>query len=356
MTVFSAADFDNHENVTFVSDPASGLRGIIAIHSTARGPALGGCRMYPYATEADAIRDVLRLSRGMSYTAAAAGVRLGGGKSVILGDPRVEKTEALLRAMGRAIEKLNGRYIVGEDIGTNPRDMAIIGRETRSVSCLDVEDGGYGDPAGFTALGVLQAIRAGLAAARGSDSLSGIKVAVQGVGNVGYNLCLLLEEAGAALTVCDPLDANVERVAWLGAQRVGTDEIFAADVDVFAPCAIGAVLNETTIAQLKAQVVAGAANNQLATPDQAEALARRGILYLPDYVANGGGLMSCAAEWYRTDPAAIHPQVLGIFDTCRDILAAAARDGTTPSSAADAEARRRIEEADVVSMPRRVHG
>jgi leucine dehydrogenase len=342
MSVFGLADFDDHEQVVFVSDAQSGLRGVIAIHSTRLGPALGGCRMYPYACEDDALRDVLRLSRGMTYKAASAGVALGGGKAVIIGDPRKDKSEALLRAMGRAIERLGGRYITGEDIGTNPDDMRVLRTETRAVSCLEVEDGGYGDPAPFTALGVLQAIRAGLSFTRGSSELAGVRVAIQGAGNVGLRLCAMLAEAGAEVVACDPSAENAARAAALGARIVDAGAIYDQAADVFAPCAVGAVLNDDTVPRLRCSVVAGAANNQLAEPRHAEALRDRGIVYLPDYVANGGGLISCAAEWYRRDPAAIRDDVLAIEAACEAILARAKAEGISTSAAADRLAEQRL--------------
>jgi leucine dehydrogenase len=345
MDVFDSSDFDGHEQVVFASDRESGLNAIIAVHDTTRGPALGGCRMYPYASEADALRDVLRLSRGMSYKAAAANVALGGGKAVIIGDPRTGKTPGLLQAMGRAIDRLGGRYITGEDIGTNPDDMAAIRQATRSVSCLKEADGGYGDPAPFTALGVVQAIRAGLEAVHGSASLAGVAVAVQGVGNVGLNLCRQLAEEGARLIACDPIEANADRAAELGARIVATGEIHAVEADVFAPCAMGSVLDERTIPQLKARVVAGAANNQLAQSRHAELLDDCGVLYLPDYVANGGGLICCAAEWRRTPRGAIRGDVLRIVDTCREVVDRARRAGGTTAAAADEMARARLAEA-----------
>jgi leucine dehydrogenase len=345
MAVFDTPAFDEHEEVVFVRDSQTALRAIIAVHSTGRGPALGGCRMYPYRSEAAAIEDVLRLSRGMSYKAAIAGVALGGGKSVIIGDPRRDKSEALLEAFGRAMDRLGGRYICGEDIGTKPDDMRVIRRQTKAVSCLAKEDGGYGDPAPLTALGVLQAIRAALSTSRGSDGLSGIKVAVQGVGNVGWNLCNALAAAGAKLTVADTDPGNAARARELGATVMPVETIHTAEVDVFSPCAIGATLNDSTIPQLKARIVAGAANNQLAEQRHADALHARGIVYVPDYVANGGGLISCAAEWYRTDFSDVRSKVLAIYDTCLEIFNRAASDGITPSAAADMIARARMRPA-----------
>ena len=336
MSVFEARDYDSHEQVAFFNDPDSGLRAIIAIHDTTLGPALGGCRMWPYENEDAAIRDVLRLSRGMTYKAAVLDCGLGGGKSVIIGDSRTAKTPQLLQAMGRAIASLNERYIVGEDVGTNPDDMREMRAVTRCVSCLRKEHGGYGDPAPMTALGVFSAIRAGVEAVGGSDSLDGIHVAVQGVGNVGYNLCRLLAEAGARLTVCDVYADQIRRVSSeFAVTVVEPDDIYDVDADVYAPCAMGATLNDATIDRLKARVVAGAANNQLDQVRHGAMLGERGIVYLPDYVANGGGLISCAAEWYGRDPATVAEQVRGIYDTCRMILEQAGSQGITTSEAAD---------------------
>ncbi len=343
MAVFDSPDFDEHEQVLFVNDRPAGLRAIIAIHNTNLGPSLGGCRMWPYATEAEALRDVLRLSRGMTYKAAMVGVELGGGKSVIIADAHKDKRPELLHAMGRWIDSLGGRYITGEDIGTNPLDMAEIRKETKFVSCLRKQDGGYGDPAPMTALGVYQAIDAGVERAFATTSLKGVRVAVQGVGNVGARLCALLAEAGAELTVCDIFADNLERVVERhGAASVAPDEIFALEADVFAPCAMGAVLNDETIPQLKAKVIAGAANNQLAGERHGQMLAERGIVYLPDYVANGGGLISCAAEWYRHDPAEVEKNVMRIRETCVEILEYAERNAVPSHEAADRLAEQRF--------------
>jgi leucine dehydrogenase len=343
LAIFDSAEFDEHEQALFVNDRSVGLRAIIAIHNTNLGPALGGCRMWPYETEADAVRDVLRLSRGMTYKAAMVQVELGGGKSVIIADARKDKRPELLHAMGRWIDSLGGRYITGEDIGTNPFDMAEIKKETKRVSCLREEDGGYGDPAPMTALGVLQAIGAGVERAYDATSLEGMRVAVQGVGNVGHRVCGLLAEAGAKLTVCDVFEENLERtVSAYGAEAVPPDEIFAVDAEVFAPCAMGAVINDASIAVLKAKVVAGAANNQLTEDRHGQMLADRGIVYLPDYVANGGGLISCAAEWYRHDPAQVEHNVMKIRETCDEILAYADEHGLPSHQASDRIAEQRF--------------
>ncbi len=343
MSVFEAPEFDQHEQVLFVNEPDIGLRAIIAIHNTNLGPALGGCRMWPYVSESEAIRDVLRLSRGMTYKAAVLDCGLGGGKSVIIGNPHTEKTPELFHAMGRAIDSLNQRYIVGEDIGTNPLDMREIRNATRCVSCLLEEDGGYGDPATMTALGVFSAMRAGVEYALGSKDLDGLHVAVQGVGNVGINLCHLLDEAGAKLTVCDVHDVNLQAAAdEFEARVVSPESIYQADADVFAPCAMGAILNDETIPQLRVKVVAGAANNQLDREEHSQVLVDRGIVYLPDYVSNGGGLISCAADWYGKDIEEVPANVRRIYDTCRNILERADSMGVTSSAAADRIAEERF--------------
>ena len=343
MSVFEAPEYDGHERVLFVNQPDAGLRAIIAIHNTNLGPALGGCRIWPYPSEAEAIRDVLRLAKGMTYKAAMAKVKLGGGKSVIIADAQTQKTPELLHAMGRAIDSLNGRYITGEDIGTNPLDMAEIKRETECVTCLREEDGGYGDPAPLTALGVFQSISAGAERALGSADLGGLHVAVQGVGNVGYNLCRLLSEAGARLTVTDVIAANAQRaVDEFGAEMVAPEEIFEIEAEVFAPCAGGAVLNDDTVPRLKARVIAGAANNQLDEDRHGLELAQRGIVYLPDYVANGGGLMSCEAEWYRLEKSEVVDKVRTIRETCLQILDRAEQRGIPPHQASDGLAEERF--------------
>lgn len=343
MSVFEAPEYDGHEQVLFVDEPSAGLRAIIAVHSTRLGPALGGCRMWPYQSEAHAIRDVLRLSQGMTYKSAILDCGLGGGKSVIIGDPYKEKTPQLFQAMGRWIDRLDGQYIVGEDIGTNPRDMKEMLSETRCVSCLLEEDGGYGDPAPMTALGVFSAMQAGLEHTRGSADLDGIRVSVQGAGNVGRHLCRLLHDAGSVLVVSDVHEANLNLVTdQFDVEVVDAESIYEAEVDVFAPCAMGAILNDSTIPKLKASVVAGAANNQLDTAAHGRQLAERGIAYLPDYVANGGGLISCAAEWYGKDIEQVPKDVRRIFDTCRDILQGAEEAGSTTSESANRIAEERF--------------
>ncbi len=343
MSVFEAPDYDQHERVLFFNQADIGLRAIIAIHNTHLGPALGGCRMWLYESEAEAVRDVLRLSRGMTYKSAVLDCGLGGGKSVIIGNPHKDKTPQLMQAMGQAIATLQDQYIVGEDIGTNPDDMREIRTQTRAVSCLRKEDGGYGDPAPLTALGVFSAMRAGVEQTLGTSDFNGVHVAIQGVGNVGHNLCRLLHEAGARLSICDVHTAHIERaVADFGARVVDPEDIYTVDAEVFAPCAMGAVINDQTIPLLRARVVAGAANNQLDRNEHGEILAERDIAYLPDYVANGGGLISCAAEWYRSDIGEVEDKVRGIYDTCKHILQMAEQAGSTTSVAADRLAEQRF--------------
>ncbi len=343
MSVFEAAEFDNHEQVVFVDEATVGLRAIIAIHNTNRGPSLGGCRMWPYENEAAAIRDVLRLSRGMTYKAAMVDVRLGGGKSVIIGDPHTEKTPQLLHAMGRWIDTLGNRYITGEDIGTNPLDMKEMRTQTKCVSCLRKEDGGYGDPAPMTALGVFHAIRAGIEHRLSRTDFDGLKIAVQGIGNVGFNLCRQLTQAGASLIICDVHDGNLQAaVEEFGAQTVAPEAIFDVDADVFAPCAMGAILNDQTIPRLNIKVVAGAANNQLDDERHGAMLEKNGITYLPDYVANGGGLVCCAAEWYRQDIEQVERNVAKIYDTCVELLDRATQEKIPTNIAADKVAEERF--------------
>jgi leucine dehydrogenase len=345
VSVFSAEDFDDHEQVLFVNDAEAGLRGIIAIHDTTLGPALGGCRMWPYPTEAEALRDVLRLSRGMTYKAAAARVGVGGGKSVIIGDPHSQKTPQLIEAMARAIDRMNGQYITGPDIGTSLEDMNRLRETTRYVIGVGTEQGGYGDPSPSTAQGVVQSIRAGLQHRDGQSDLTDVRVAVQGVGHVGYHMCRILSGAGAKLVVADIRDENVERVRdEFGVEVVAPDEIYDADVDVFSPCAFGAVINDETLPRFKARIIAGGANNQLEEARHGESVRQAGIIYLPDYVANGGGLIRVVAEWLRSDREAYERDVDAIYDTCLDVLRRAGEEGISTAVASDRIMEERLRE------------
>ncbi|WP_323783515.1 Leu/Phe/Val dehydrogenase [Leisingera sp.] len=299
MTVTAVAS-TTHEEIYRVEEASAGLLGFIAIHSTRLGPAAGGLRMRPYASEEEALTDVKRLSEGMTYKNAAAGLALGGGKAVIIGDPARDKSPDLLRAFARAIEGLDGRYITAEDMGMSPADMAILAEETRFAAGL--ADGAFasGDPSPITARGIFNAICTSRAHKHGSRDLGGVTVAVQGLGHVGWYLCQFLHAAGAKLVVTDIDAARVEQaIEAFGARAMPLGEIYSAKADVFAPCAIGGILNSQTIPQLKAEIVAGGANNQLATEADAAALHARGILYAPDFVANGGGIINVATEILR---------------------------------------------------------
>jgi valine dehydrogenase (NAD+) len=335
-----------HEQVVFCQDPQSGLRAIIAIYSTALGPALGGTRFYPYADEAAALSDVLALSKAMAYKAACSGVDLGGGKAVILGDPATMKTEALLRAYGRMVESLGGRYYTACDVGTYVQDMDVIAKESRVVTGRSPEHGGAGDSAVLTAFGVFQAMRAAAQHTWGAPTLHGRRVAVEGVGKVGFHLVEHLLEDGASVIVSDVNPVAVERAQALSQQVTvaGVAELPTQDVDVYAPCALGGSLTDELVPALKAQVVCGAANNQLAHPGVEKELADRGILYTPDYVANAGGLIQVAdeIEGFRFERA--KAKAATIHDTTLAIFQLAQEEGVPPAVAADRMAERRMAE------------
>lgn len=301
MTVFTHAEYDQHELVVFHQELASGLRAIVAVHSTRLGRGLGGCRVYPYASEDEALTDVLRLSRGMTYKAALAGLAQGGGKAVVIADPRRDKTPAMMRAMGRLVNTLGGQYVIAEDSGTDDADMAEVAKETVFVGGgaapsvrLDPEDR---DTSAATALGVYYGIQAAVRFQLGRDDLHGLRVAIQGLGKVGSTLARHLHEAGARLWVCDEYAPAVDRcVAHFGASAVAPEAVFDCEVDVFSPCALGAVINDHTLARLRAPIIAGAANNQLAQPRHGRALLERGVLYAPDYAINAGGIINLYYE------------------------------------------------------------
>ncbi|MCG6657084.1 Glu/Leu/Phe/Val dehydrogenase [Halomonas campisalis] len=345
MPVFDHPEFDHHQQIVFGSDEASGLRAIIAIHDTRRGPSLGGLRIFPYASEADALTDVLRLSRGMTYKSALADLPLGGGKAVIIADPRRDKTPELLRAMGRLVDSLGGRYITAEDSGTSEADMRIIHEATDHVSGLGRRPGESGDPSPYTAHGVFCALNSAVRHGLKREHLQGLRVAVQGVGHVGEYLARQLHAAGAQLVLTDiNRDALGALAEELGAETCAPEAIFDADVDVFAPCAMGAVLTPAVVDRLKASVVCGAANNQLATPAVAEQLHARGILYAPDYVANAGGVIE--VEWQRRGDYArdaVMAHVERIADTLDEIFVRAIAEQTSPAVIADQLARERLD-------------
>lgn len=333
-----------HEQVALYSDPASGLRAIVAIHSTELGPALGGCRMFPYASEADALHDVLRLSEGMTYKAALAGLNLGGGKAVLWGHPKKDKSERLWRAFGRFVAGLNGRYITAEDVGTTLDDMEAIRHETVHVVGTSRALGGSGDPSPITALGVYAGMRAAVEVVFDGGTLAGKHVAVQGCGNVGYHLVGHLVRAGARVSVADvDAEATARTVRDFGATEVLPQNIATLDCDVFAPCAMGAVLNPTSIPALRCRVVAGAANNQL-RDERADgaALSSRGIVYAPDYAINAGGLINVANEQAGYDQERAIAQTQRIYGRMHDIFARAQADDVPTALAAGRLAKERI--------------
>ncbi len=343
MSPFEQMSALGHEQVVFCRDEASGLRAIIGVHDTSLGPALGGCRMYDYDSEADALRDVLRLSRGMTYKAAMAGLDLGGGKAVIIGD-RSMKSEALFRAFGRFVDSLGGRYITAEDMNTNEHDMELIGRETRWVTGRSAAQGGSGDPSPVTAWGVFHGIRGALEVATGSPELAGRTVAIQGVGNVGFHLARALLDAGAGLMYSDVNPDNIERaISQFGGEILDGDAYYAAPADVLAPCAIGGILNPSTLPKIQAVVVAGGANNVLEHEQRDGAdLVARGITYAPDYVINAGGLMNVAGELVHAPAGKAMNDAARIYETVRELLYKARAEGVTPTEASNRMAEARI--------------
>ncbi len=344
MGVFNASA--GHEQVVFCQDPASGLKAIIAIYSTALGPALGGTRFYPYATEDDALADVLNLSRAMAYKASCAGLDLGGGKAVVIGNPATDKSEALLRAYGRFVQSLNGRYFTACDVGTYVQDMDVVARECTFVTGRSLEHGGSGDSAVLTAYGVFQGMRAAAEATWGAPTLAGRRVAVAGVGKVGHHLVELLLDESASVVVADVSEAALASVtaAHPDVDVVAVDALVSQPMDVYAPCALGGALDDDTVEVLQAKVVCGAANNQLAHPGIEKVLADNGVLYAPDYVVNAGGLIQVAdeIEGFNFDRAKAH--AAKIYDTTKQVFAIAAEEGVPPAVAADRFAERRMTE------------
>ncbi|MGI5146725.1 Glu/Leu/Phe/Val family dehydrogenase [Plantactinospora sp. CA-294935] len=350
MDVFASTDgpeSDGHEQVVFCQDKQTGLKAIIAIYSTALGPALGGTRFYPYATEAEALHDVLDLSRGMAYKNALAGLDLGGGKAVIWGDPERIKTEPLLRAYGRFVESLNGRYYTACDVGTYVADMDLVARETRFVTGRSVEHGGAGDSSVLTAWGVFQGMRAAAEHTWGSPTLAGRRVGVSGLGKVGKHLTGHLIDDGASVVATD---VNPKALSWVRQAYpqvdvvADTQALITSDIDVYAPCALGGALDDDTVPALRASVVVGAANNQLAHPGIEKLLADRGVLYAPDYVVNAGGVIQVADEIDGFNFERAKLRATRIFDTTREILRLADAEGVPPAVAADRLAERRMAE------------
>lgn len=339
--MFNHPEFDNHEEVIFACDPKTGLKVIIAIHNTVRGPALGGCRIWPYESEEEALYDVLRLSRGMTYKAAISNLKLGGGKAVILKDPSLQEVPPpLILSFAKQVEKMGGRYITAEDVGTTAHHMELMRQETSHVVGLPRASGAgrSGNPSPVTAYGVYRGIMAAVRYQLGQETLEGIKVAVQGAGNVGFELSKLLQKEGAIIYVNDINEEAVKRTLdECGATAVGMDEIYELDVDVFAPCALGGSINDNTIPRLKASIVAGSANNQLRKASHGKTLMDRGILYAPDYVINAGGLINVTYEVeggeYSREVALQH--VESIYDTLMEIFILSEKKKCPTSQAAD---------------------
>lgn len=333
----------DYEQLVICQDKNSGLKAIIAIHDTTIGPALGGTRMWTYESEEAAIEDALRLAKGMTYKNAAAGLNLGGGKTVIIGDPRKDKNEEMFRAFGRFIQGLNGRYITAEDVGTTVADMDLIHEETNYVTGISEAFGSSGNPSPVTAYGVYVGMKAAAKEAFGSDSLEGKTVAVQGVGNVAYTLCEYLHKEGAKLIVADINQASVDRaVNAFGAVQVAVNDIYSVEADIFAPCALGAIINDNTIPQLKAKVIAGSANNQLRNTTHGDLIHEMGIVYAPDYVINSGGVINVADELYGYNAERAMKRVATIYDKIERIFEISKRDGVPSYVAADRLAEERI--------------
>lgn len=352
MELFDTMSDRGHEQVVFFQDRPTGLRAIVAIHSTVLGPALGGLRMWPYANEEEALRDVLRLSRGMTYKAAVSGLNLGGGKAVVIGDPERNKSEALFRMLGRFIGSLYNRYITAEDVGTTVEDMDHIFQETDRVVGVHEVHGGSGDPSPFTALGTLKGIEACAERRFGHADLGKLSFGVQGVGHVGRHLVHRLRERGARVTVTDINDERVQSVVdEYGADAVPMQNIYDLDMDVFVPCALGGVINEDTVPRLKCSIVAGSANNQLESEAWGTALGERGILYAPDYAINAGGLINVAIELQGYDKERAHRQVSLIYNNLARIFDIAERDGIPSWQAADRMAEERIAAVGRTKLP-----
>jgi leucine dehydrogenase len=355
MTLFDSPAFEAHEGVHAFSDPRSGLKAIIAVHSTARGPAAGGCRMWNYATSEAALEDALKLSRAMSFKNAVADLELGGGKAVIIGDSRTAKTPALFEAFGRAVEAVGGRYWTAEDVGVSPADLQHARKHTRYVAGLEGHPAASGDPSPVTAEGVFRGIGLAVRHAYGRESLEGLTVAVQGVGHVGAYLCDKLHAAGARLVVADvnavALAAVAERT---GAQVVSPEAIFDVDAEVFAPCALGGAISLETLNRLSARVIAGGANNQLAGHEAGRTLFERGLTYAPDYVINGGGIINVAGEIRALDagaaydPAWVEAKLARLMETLDEVLRRSASEGRPTHEIANEIARARIDEARTV--------
>ncbi|WP_194755622.1 Glu/Leu/Phe/Val dehydrogenase [Aliidiomarina indica] len=337
MALFEHIEYDNHEQIVFCHDKVTGLKAIIAVHDTTMGPSLGGTRMWNYASSEDALTDVLRLSRGMTYKSALAGLPLGGGKAVIIGDAKTDKSEELFKAYGRFVNALGGKYITAEDVNIRTADIGIVATETPYVAGTAEK---AGDPSPHTALGSYLGVKAAAKHAFGSDELKGLRVSVQGLGAVGYDFAKYLADEGAQLIVCDVNQESVDRaVKELGATAVSIDEIYDADVDVYAPCALGATINDATLKRIKAKVIAGSANNQLATPAHDKIVKDMGILYAPDYVINAGGVIHVCSEAANFTLEETSSRIKNIYNTLDKIFTRAKDENRPTGEIADEMAR-----------------
>ncbi|ASR44276.1 leucine dehydrogenase [Xanthomonas citri pv. mangiferaeindicae] len=350
--IFEHLDTTGHEQIVFCHNKDVGLKAIIAIHNTVLGPALGGTRMWPYESEQDALNDVLRLSRGMTYKNAVAGLNIGGGKAVIIGDPATDKSEGLFRAFGQFVESLGGRYITAEDVGIDVNDMEFVYRETQYVTGVHQVHGGSGDPSPFTAYGTLQGLLASLNRKFGNEEVGNYSYAVQGLGHVGLEFVKLLKERGAKIFVTDINKDRVERaVSEYGAEAVGLDEIYDVDADVYSPCALGGTVNEKTLPRLKAKIICGAANNQLANNAIGDEVEQRGILYAPDYAVNAGGVMNVSLEIDGYNRERAMRMMRTIYHNLTRIFEISERDGIPTYRAADRLAEERIEIIGKLKLP-----
>lgn len=344
MSIFNNDNFDSHELVTFHEDPATGLKAIIAVHDSTLGPAMGGCRMYPYASEHDAVTDVLRLSQGMTYKNSLAGLPIGGGKAVIIGNPK-QATPELWKSMGQFVHRLNGQYITAEDSGTSVSAMKLIASQTPYVTGVCDDQAHAGDPSPSTALGVFNSMKVAVQQRFDQQHLSGLVVGIQGFGNVGRHLCRLLIESGVEVIGADPNEDNADQARAMGAKVVDPAMLMSLDMDVFAPCAMGAVLNTTSVPILKAGLVCGAANNQLATPAVEELLAARDILYAPDFAINSGGIIDAFSQYAPDAKIDVAGKISAIGSTLTEVYELANEQNILAGAAAIKLAKRRIEEA-----------
>jgi len=349
MNVTLSPSYDNHQDVVFIDDPETGLNAIIAIHNTNLGPAVGGCRMFPYANKAEALEDVLRLSRGMTYKSALAGLPMGGGKAVIIGDPATQKSPDMLRKMGQFIESLQGKYITAEDSGTSVDDLKLMSQETDYVLGINEEQEFGGDPSPLTAHGVFCGITAAVKHKHGRSSVNGARIAIQGAGAVGKYLAKELINAGADVFVADINVDSLRAAQALGATIIAPDQIVSFDADVFAPCAMGAIINDVSIAKLGAPIIAGGANNQLAVPQHGEMLRKRGVLYAPDFVINAGGIIEICRQYQDTPVSTCYTQIEKIGATLTEIFELSSEQQMCTSIVAEQIAEQRFNNGELTN-------